>query len=169
MIIHQIVQLDMEHLALSGLSQIQEMENAWRLKSYQTSSKAWSAPNVSFVSSKWCVSSSTITSSLAWISYRYTCQDDHCHIWKKENIIQCSKISEKICEITFHKKNVCNKKFNMNPAITLSKTWPTQICHCTFYSILEHCETFRMKISENNIILCVPISKIFLYIFFSFF
>ena len=86
-IIHQIVQLDMEHLALSGLSQIQEMENAWRLKSYQTSSKAWSAPNVSFVSSKWCVSSSTITSSLAWISYRYTCQDDHCHIWKKKTVL----------------------------------------------------------------------------------
>ena len=53
----------------------------------------------------------------------------------------------------------------MNPAIILSKTWPIQICHCTFYSILEHCKTFRMKISENSIILWVPISKIFLYIF----
>ena len=29
---------------------------------------------------------------------------------KKENIIQCSKISEKIREITFHKKRMCAKK-----------------------------------------------------------
>ena len=65
---------------------------------------------------------------------------------------------------------MCAKKnFNINPAITLSKTWQKQICHCTFYSILEHCETFKMKISENSIILCVPISKTFLYIFSSLF
>ena len=102
-IIHQIVQLDMEHLALSGLSQIQEMENAWRLKSYQTSSKAWSAPNVSFVSSKWCVSSSTITSSLAWISYRYTCQEDHCHIWKKKTLYSALKSVKKFVKSLFTK------------------------------------------------------------------
>ena len=109
-IIHQIVQLDMEHLALSGLSQIQEMENAWRLKSYQTSSKAWSAPNVSFVSSKWCVSSSTITYSLAWISYRYTCQDDHCHIWKKKTLYSALKSVKKLLKSLFTKKECVQKK-----------------------------------------------------------
>ena len=86
---------------------------------------------------------------------------------------QCSKISEKIREITFHKKRMCaKKKFNMNPAIIrLSKTWPIQICYCTFYSILEHCETFRMKISENSIMYTIcrflKYSYIFSFLFFS--
>ena len=41
---------------------------------------------------------------------------------KKENIIQCSKISEKIREITFHKKkNVCKKKVQYESGYNIIK------------------------------------------------
>ena len=91
---------------------------------------------------------------------------------KKENIIQCSKISEKIREITFHKKRMfAKKKFNMNPAIILSKTWPTQICHCIFYSILEHCEPFKIWKFQKIVLYyeCrfLKYSYIFSFLFFS--
>ena len=68
---YQIVLLVTELLESFGPSQILEMGNVLHSKSYLMFSKVWLAPNASFVSSKWCVSLNTITSSLAWISFRY--------------------------------------------------------------------------------------------------